>query len=357
MKTFAELQAEFGPIWQLNTPGQTGEHAVIAIPSFALGESTLNHYASRLSALEHRYLVAMLMMNRMPNCRFVFLSTEEPAPEVLDYYFSLFAPDKREGVRQRFVAITLPDHAARAVADKLLERPDTMEQIRAAVGGVPAFIEPWNVTEHEVEVARRLQAPINGTSPDLWPLGFKSEGRRIFRSAGVPVPFGREDVKTVDDVVDAIADIRRARPNAPGVVIKHDNSASGDGNVVVRFAKLADASPAGIRRHAEALPEWYLKDLQGGGIVEELIAGTDFTSPSAQVDITPFGHIHAIATHEQVLGGADGQVYQGCRFPADNAYAPRLAEYATMIAEAIAPLGVLGRFAVDFACAKDESGA
>lgn len=357
MKTFAELQAGFGPIWQLNSPGQTGEHAVVALPSFALGESTLNHYAARLSALEHRYLVAMLMMNRIPNCRFVYLSTEEPQPEVLDYYFSLFAPERQEDVRRRFFAITLPDHTARSVADKLLERPDTMEQLRAAIGGVPAFIEPWNVTEHEVEVARRLQAPINGTSPDLWRLGFKSEGRRIFRSAGVPVPFGREDVKTVDDVVDAIADIRRARPNAPGVVIKHDNSASGDGNVVVRFSKLADDGPPGIRRHVEALPEWYLKDLAGGGIVEELIAGSDFTSPSAQVDITPFGHIHAIATHEQVLGGADGQVYQGCRFPADHAYSPRLAEYASRIAEEIAPLGVLGRFAVDFACAKDEAGA
>src|ERR1700690_3861528 len=114
MKTFAELQAGLGPIWQLNSSGQTGEHVVIALPSFALGESTLNHYAARLSALEHRYLVAMLMMNRMPGCRVVFLSTEEPGPEVLDYYFSLFPPDRRDALRGQFVAITLPDHTARS---------------------------------------------------------------------------------------------------------------------------------------------------------------------------------------------------------------------------------------------------
>jgi hypothetical protein len=357
VKTFAELQAGFGPIWELNRPGQTAPHAVIAFPSFALGETILAHYATRLAALEHRYLLAMFMMNRMPNCRFVYLSTEEPATEVLDYYFSLFPPEKREDLRRQFVAITLPDHTARSVADKLLDRPDVMDQLRTAIGDLPAFIEPWNVTDHEVEVARRLQAPINGTAPELWPLGFKSEGRRIFRLAGVPIPFGREDVKTIDDVVDAIADIRRARPNAPGVVVKHDNSAAGDGNIVIRFAKLADDSEAGIRRQVAAFPDWYLRDLALGGIVEELIAGSDFTSPSAQVDITPFGHVHVVATHEQMLGGNDGQVYQGCRFPADPGYAARLAEYAEATAGEIAPLGVLGRFAIDFACARDEHGA
>ena len=95
------------------------------------------------------------------------------------------------------------------------------------------------------------------------------------------------------------------------------------------------------------------KIYRAGGIVEELIAGTDFTSPSAQVDITPFGHVHVIATHEQVLGGADGQVYQGCRFPADTRpMRPRSPSTPTPSAKELAPLGVLGRFAVDFACAQ-----
>ena len=77
----------------------------------------------------------------------------------------------------------------------------------------------------------------------------------------MPVPYGREDVATVDDVVRAIADVRKARPNAPGVVIKHDNSAAGDGNAVIRFAALADASEAALRKRIEALPDWYREDL------------------------------------------------------------------------------------------------
>jgi hypothetical protein len=129
MKAFADLQEGLGPVWQLNSGGQTGEHVVIALPSFALGESTLNHYAARLSALEHRYLVAMLMMNHMPGCRAVFLSTEEPTPEVIDYYFSLLPPDRRDDFRRQFVPITLPDRTARSVADTLLDRPEVMEAV------------------------------------------------------------------------------------------------------------------------------------------------------------------------------------------------------------------------------------
>ncbi len=34
-----------------------------------------------------------------------------------------------------------------------------------------------------------------------------------------------------------------------------------------------------------------------------------------------------------MLGGEDGQVYQGCRFPADPGYAPQLAEYAAASAQ------------------------
>ena len=69
------------------------------------------------------------------------------------------------------------------------------------IAGRPAFIEPWNVTDHEVAVALALDVPINGSAPRLWPLGFKSAGRRLFKEAGVPVAAGCEDVRTIDDVL------------------------------------------------------------------------------------------------------------------------------------------------------------
>ena len=56
-------------------------------------------------------------------------------------------------------------------------------------------------------------------------------------------------------------------------------------------------------------------------MVEERVEGVAFTSPSAQVDVLPDGSVVVLATHEQELGGAEGQVYMGCRFPAEDAYA------------------------------------
>ena len=78
--------------------------------------------------------------------------------------------------------------------------------------GRPVFIEPWNVTDREVGVALRLQAP--STAPhDLWQR-LQERGRRLFADTGVPVPVGREDVGTVDEVAAAIAAVRAARPTA-----------------------------------------------------------------------------------------------------------------------------------------------
>ena len=358
MRSFEELQAQLGRVWALNRPGTGVEHVLVALPSFSVSETLLAHYATRIPALEHRYLLAQLMLHRIEACEMVFLGTQEPGDDVIEYYTSLVPPERRAGVRWRFRYMVVPDVTPRSVAAKLLDRPDLLDALRRWFGGRPAFIEPWNVTQHEVEVALRLGAPINGTSPALWPLGFKSAGRQLFAAAGVPVPVGREDVRTVDDVLAAIGGIRAVQPAVPGVVIKHDDSGAGDGNAVLDLRDVADG-PAGedpLRARVEALPDWYLTDLRAGGVVEALVAGGRFASPSVQVDISPFGEVAVLATHEQVLGGADGQVYMGCRFPADPAYAATLARHGRTVGEQLARRGVVGRLSVDFAAATDLAG-
>jgi len=133
----------------------------------------------------------------------------------------------------------------------------------------------------------------------------------LFTEAGVPLPDGREDIRSVDQVVAAVAEIRERRPNAAGVVVKIDDSGAGDGNVVIRFGQhdAATASSDGIGAGGLTLPDWYLRDLASGGVVEELISGTRFTSPSVQVELSPFGEVKVLATHEQMLGGDTWQVY------------------------------------------------
>jgi len=349
VRTFEELQAGLGSALALNKPGSTTEHVLVVLPSFSLGESLLAHYADRIPALEHRYLVVLSVLARIESCEMVFVLSQHPGTEVLDYYLSLVPEEHRDSVRRRFRVVAVPDTSHRSVAQKLLDHRVQVAEVRRIIGDRPAYIEPWNVTEHEVAVAVALQAPVNGAHPDALPLAHKSAGRRLFREAGVPLPYGHEDVCTVDDVVRAARDVHRRRPSATAVVVKHDDSGAGDGNVVIDLR-------GHLRADVESLPEWYLRDLLSGGVVEERVEGVAFSSPSAQVDVRPDGTVVVLATHEQELGGAEGQVYMGCRFPADATYAGELGRHAQAVGEALAGRGAVGRLSVDFAVARDAGG-
>jgi hypothetical protein len=90
-----------------------------------------------------------------------------------------------------------------------------------------------------------------------------------------------------------------------------------------------------------------------GGIVEEFVPGAIKRSPSAQFRVDPVGHLEAISTHDQVLGGANGQIFLGCRFPADNVYRLDIQREGTKAARVLASKGVLGRFGIDFISLKE----
>ncbi len=335
-------------------PGSTVPHTVVALPSYSVGRSQLSHYAHRLPALEHRQLLPVLRLAHIPGAHLVFLTCLEPARQVLDYYLDLLPADQRDGVRSRLTLLHLGDTGPRSVTHKILDRSDVVEEIRARTHGRLAFVDPWNVTGTERELADRVGLPLNGTPHELWPLGFKSSGRRLMRAAGVPLPPGREDVRTVEDVVATAESVRRHHPDAAGVVVKCDESSTGDGNRVLLFSDLPDR--ALLRAAVSALEPWYLRDLLSGGVVEQLMVGSAFASPSVQGDIAPDGQVTVVSTHEQLLGGTNNQVYLGCRFPADPAYRHALVQHGAAVGKVLADRGALGRFAVDFVAVRSAAG-
>jgi hypothetical protein len=357
MDAFEALQSRLQEVWEANRPGSTTPHVVVGLPSFDLSESILAHYAQRIASLEHRYLHASLLLRSIPACEFIHVTCQHPGQEVLEYYAHLGSPDDPAAFRKRVTVFEVPDLTPRSIATKLLERPDLIAALRDTIGGRLAMLEPWNVTEPVVDLALQLGTPVNGSSPDLWPLGFKSAGRQLIQRAGVPTPLGREGVHTLDDVTRAIDEIRQARPLATALVLKTDNSGAGDGNRTVPLnGPDGRPRPLGEIRHSlERLPAWYLQDLRAGGVVEELI-GQAPASPSVQVDINPDHSVTVLSTHEQVLGGEGGQVYEGCSFPANPAYAVQLAEYGRAVGEELAKAGAVGRFALDFVAEQGESG-
>jgi hypothetical protein len=99
------------------------------------------------------------------------------------------------------------------------------------------------------------------------------------------------------------------------------------------------------------------KFAEGAGIVEERIVGQEVRSPSVQLRVLPGGAVELLSTHDQLLGGASGQSYLGCTFPAAPEYAKAITQHAETIGRVLADQGALGRFAIDFVVVRDSGGA
>ena len=185
----------------------------------------------------------------------------------------------------------------------------------------------------------------------------------------MPHPLGVEDLRTLDDVVDAVVEMRAARPTMDSAIVKLNEGVSGRGQRPRRPAGLpAPGSPDERAAVVERVRAWssespttpfdvyVAKFAEGGGIVEERIVGDELRSPSVQLRVLPGGDVELLSTHDQLLGGASGQSYLGCAFPADPEYARAITQHAATIGERLAELGVLGRFAVDFVVVRETQG-
>jgi len=87
-----------------------------------------------------------------------------------------------------------------------------------------------------------------------------------------------------------------------------------------------------------------------GGIVEAWVSGDGQRSPSVQMRITPLGDLGVHLSHDQILGGPSGQIFQACTFPANPAYARDIQALALRVGEVLRSKGVLGRFAAWTSC-------
>ena len=345
---FATLQRDrLEAAWRADLPGSTTPRVTIGLPSYSLDRSVLEHYGARVAPLENRYLYVILRAAD-PSTRVVYLSSRPVRPDVLEGYLSLAPVEHRAAILQRTLLVSPDDVSPRPLAEKLCGRPDLVERIRSFVGNDIALIEPWNVTSCERELALALDAPLHGTDPSLWRLATKSGSRRLFRAAGVPLPAGVEDVTTPEAVASAIEALRADGHAGDGVVVKLDDSVAGDGNVVLRSNALGGAGADLLELVRRSLPEWYVDVLAQGGVVEELVAGDDFRSPSGQAQVRPDGEVEVLSTHDQRLGGDNGQVFEGCSFPAVDGYATAIADHVASVGRALQAHGVIGRYAVDF---------
>ena len=364
---FDALQRKLVPLWKsiraLNEDPQT----IVVVPSMDM-DVTLK--GSEVQAYEERFLFLLLLL-RQPRARLVYVTGQAIHPSVIDYYFDLMPGVISSHARKRLFLVSPLDSSPRPLVKKLLERPRMIERLKALIPDADrAHLVPFATTAADRELALRLGIPMYGCDPALVDLGTKSSSRRLFREEGVPLPAGREDLATEDDLVDAIVSMRRDDPALQKVVIKLNSGVSGTGNSNLALSTLPKPGARNERDAVRTLlpkmtfelqslayPVFLEKLAEQGGIVEERIVAEEIRSPSVQLRVTPLGEVELLSTHDQLLGGVSGQSYLGCRFPADEAYAGTISCEAAKIGKRLAKEGVLGRFALDFVVGRAKGGA
>jgi hypothetical protein len=356
---FDRLQRRLPDVWRAMRAKNPRE-SVVVIPSMSLdrmmpGSGVMNQ------ALEERFLF-MLLLLRQPRLKLIYVTSMPVAPAVIEYYLSLLPGVIPSHARARLSLLSVGDSSATPLTEKLLARPRVIGELRALIPDVAySHLVPYNTTTKERDLAVSLGIPMYGADPRHFPIGTKTGSREAFAAADVQFPLGVNDVRSLDDVVSALVELRVARPRATAAMVKHNEGLAGSGNAEIDLSGLPGAGDeserAVLRERVLAMTledpradvtRFLDKLIERAGIVEERISGEELRSPSVQLRITPLGDVELLSTHDQILGGLTGQTYLGCRFPADPAYAGLISSQALRVAGVLAQRGVLGRFAIDF---------
>lgn len=351
---FRRLQPTLARLWQPLTVGLDEPHTSVVVPSMTLDQRELLKLEGA-GYYEERFLFLLIRL-RNPRARVVYVTSQPVHPVILEYYLQMLAGVPASHARGRLTMLCAHDASPRSLTEKILERPRLIERIRCAIPDRErAYLTVFAGTPLERKLAVLLGIPLNGCDPDLRDLGTKSGSRKVFRAAGIDHPAGFEDLTSADDVSRALVELRRQRPGIRKAVVKLNESFSGEGNAIFRYPADPDAgaTAAGLESLRFVAPDesvgpYFDKLGSMGGIVEEFIEAPVVRSPSAQLRSGPAGDVIPISTHDQILGGESGQVFLGCRFPADASYRERVMEAALRIGRVLADRGVVSRFGIDF---------
>ncbi|HEV7854459.1 MAG TPA: peptide ligase PGM1-related protein [Mycobacterium sp.] len=367
-RAFDDLQLSMGHAWD-SIQKNLEDESVVVVPSISI-ERTTASTGTVIQAMEERALFLLLLL-RQPRLQMIYVTSQPISEAIIEYYLGLLPGVIPSHARARLTLVPVGDASATSLSAKLLARPRLLREIRSLIPDPErCHLIPYNTTPLERDVAISLGIPMYGADPRLVDLGSKTGCRRMFEECGVVYPVGAEDLHSVDDIVAAVQGMRRRRPSITLAIVKINEGVSGSGNAsldlnglpepgapdeaTVIAERLRSLVPESEKLSVDAFLTAFEKD---GGIVEERITGVSLESPSVQMRALPDGTVELLSTHDQLLGGASGQKYLGCVFPADQGYAAAIAEPAMVVGRHLAQRGVLGRFAVDFVTVKDETGA
>ncbi|MEO8665064.1 MAG: peptide ligase PGM1-related protein [Ignavibacteria bacterium] len=362
---FELIQQDMAYQYENIFPDKQAPKTIVIIPSLTLDMEILSKIKGSIHYEER--LLCLLMLLKMPLTRIIYVSSMPLSDVIIDYYLHLLHGITGHHARNRLTMLSCYDLSRKPLTEKILERPRLIGRIKNLIKDkTSTHLTCYNITPLEKSLAVKLGIPLFGTDPSKFYEGSKSGARKTFRECGIDMPDGSEDLKTKEDIAEALASLKRKDPALRKAVVKMNDGFSGDGNAIYRFPKLAidESLEANILKSlAENLTVvandlskevFFEKFTEMEGIVEEFLEGEIKTSPSVQCVIGNSRIIDIASTHDQLLGGEDGQIFLGAIFPADKEYASTLGELGYKVANLLKGRGVIGRFAVDFISVKQD---
>ncbi|MCU0550418.1 MAG: peptide ligase PGM1-related protein [Leptolyngbya sp. Prado105] len=366
---FQKLQNQLRDRWRNVVEFDTSDADIIVIPSLSIDQRELLKIEGFLH-YEERLLFSLIRL-RNPRTRLVYVTSQPIHPSVIDYYLQLLPGIPFSHARDRLLLLSTYDSSMKPLTQKILDRPRLLDRIRQAVNPDRAYMICYNSTTCERDLSVQLGLPLYALDPALLNWGTKSGSRQIFAESEIPFPDGSELVWNAKDLAVVTAELWERNPELHRVVIKLNEGFSGEGNAILDLRHLGEFKP-GTVSHEQRVTKIYdrfahlkfeakretwenyggrIPEL--GAIAEAFIEGEHKLSPSVQGRVTPDGAVEILSTHDQIL---NGQIYLGCRFPADEAYRMSIQDLSLQVGRTLAAKGALERFGVDFVAVKEEEG-
>jgi hypothetical protein len=364
VEAFAKLQAQLADRWQSIDIFDRSPRQIVVVPSLSLDQAELmkiqgvHHY-------EERLLFSLIRL-RNPETRLIYVTSQPLHPSIVDYYLELLPGIPSSHARDRLDLFSTYDSSLKPLSEKILDRPRLIRRIREKIKPGEAYMTCYNSTELERSLSLALGLPLLAVNPDLLYWGTKSGSRQIFAECNLPFPDGSELTHSVDELADRAAALWERQRDLKRIVIKLNEGFSGEGNALLSLAAISEVAPGQAEHEprvaaiasalarmrfqceSETWASFEKKIEELGAIAEAFIEGEEKYSPSVQGRVTPKGEVEILSTHDQVLGGPDGQIFLGCTFPAADAYRMALQEMGRKVGENLADKGAIERYSVDF---------
>ena len=351
---FERLKPRLAELWARVFPNDDEPYTVVVVPSLTTEPGELARHAGALFLEET--LLFFLIRLRNPRARVIYVTSQPIPGAIMDYLLQFLAGIPASHAAARLTLLSAHDATLRPLTEKILERPRLMRRIREAIRDPSrAYLTVFRSTPLERRLAVLLDIPLNAADPRMEALCTKSGARRILREAGVATPLGFEDIGTEDELLHALAALRRERPGLRRALLKRNTGYMDAGHALLRFP--AQGSREALRRAlrklafsvpAERSDSYLLRFAETGGVVEEFIEGPALTTASGQVRISPLGEVTLTSTHDELRAGPAGLSAVGCLFPASEPYRLRIQEASLGVGRALAAKGLVSRLSVEF---------